>query len=78
MSKPAERCETGEGDLIRCRLDQIIDMKHELVQLAQATAWSFLEERFGEVYSDGPGMPRLPDPADGRAGNPQTYVQPVR
>lgn len=60
MSKPVERRETGEGDLFRSRLDQIIDMKHELVQLAQTIDWSFLAERFGEVYSDGPGMPPLP------------------
>ncbi len=25
---------TGEGDLFRARLDQIINLKHELVQLA--------------------------------------------
>jgi len=60
MSKPVERRETGEGDLFRSRLDQIIDLKHQLVQLAQTIDWSFLEERFGEVYPDGPGMPPLP------------------
>lgn len=35
-------------------------MKHELVRLAQAIDWPVLEERFGAVYSDGPGMPPLP------------------
>ncbi|RWA76480.1 MAG: transposase, partial [Mesorhizobium sp.] len=34
--------------------------KHELVRLAQAIDWPVLEERFGAVYSDGPGMPPLP------------------
>jgi IS5 family transposase len=58
--KPRERRETGEQDLFRSRLDQIIDMSHELVKLAQAIDWRFLESRFGEVYSDGPGMPPLP------------------
>lgn len=58
--KPRERRETGEQDLFRARLDQIIDMRHELVKLAQTIDWRFLESRFGEVYSDGPGMPPLP------------------
>ena len=60
MSRPREKRETGEQDLFRSRLDQIINMKHELVRLAQAIDWPVLEERFGAVYSDGPGMPPLP------------------
>ena len=60
MSKPRERRDSGEQDLFRSRLDQIIDMKHELVRLAQAIDWPHLEERFGAVYSAGPGMPPLP------------------
>lgn len=47
MSKPIERRETGEQDLFRSRLDQMIDMTHE--RLAQKTDWRFPEERFGEV-----------------------------
>ncbi|MER8374493.1 IS5 family transposase [Mesorhizobium sp. M1406] len=60
MSRPREKRETGKQDLFRSRLDQIINMKHELVRLAQAIDWPVLEERFGAVYSDGPGMPPLP------------------
>lgn len=60
MSKPIERRETGEQDLFRSRLDQMIDMTHELVRLAQKIDWRFLEERFGEVYKDGGGLPPLP------------------
>jgi transposase, IS5 family len=58
--KPRERRETGEQDLFRARLDQIINMEHELVKLAHAISWRFIEERCGAVYSDGPGMPPLP------------------
>ena len=58
--KPRERRETGEQDLFRSRLDQIINMKHELVKLAQAVSWAAIEERCGAVYTDGPGMPPLP------------------
>jgi IS5 family transposase len=43
--RPKERRETGEGDLFRSRLDQIIDMKHALVKLAQAIDWRFLVRR---------------------------------
>ena len=60
MSRPREKRETGEQDLFRSRLDQILNMKHELVRLAQTIDWPILEERFGAVYSDGPGMPPLP------------------
>jgi IS5 family transposase len=58
--KPREREVTGEQDLFRSRLDQIIDMNHALVKLARAIDWGFLEQRFGAVYEDGPGRPPLP------------------
>ena len=58
--KPRERRETGAEDMFRSRLDQIINLKHELVKLAQAVSWSFIEAKCGEVYTDGPGMPPLP------------------
>ena len=55
-----ERRETGEQDLFRARLDQILNMNHELVRLARSIDWPVLEAHFGEVYCDGPGMPPLP------------------
>jgi len=58
--RPRERRETGEQDLFRARLDQIIDMKHSLVKLAHATDWRFLEGKFGAVYQEGAGRPPLP------------------
>jgi IS5 family transposase len=58
--RPRERRESGQNDLFRSRLDQIIDMKHALVKLAHTIDWKFLESRFGEVYEDGPGQPPLP------------------
>ena len=50
----------GRADLFRARLDQILDLNHPLVKLAHTIDWGFLEERFGAVYSDGPGQPPLP------------------
>src|SRR6202045_3903121 len=58
--RPRERRETGEQDLFRSRLDQIIDMEHPLAKLARTVDWRFLEGRFGEVYTDDPGHPPLP------------------
>src|SRR6202047_4893240 len=58
--RPRERRETGEQDLFRSRLDQIIDMEHALVKLARTIDGKFLEETFGAVYEDGAGRPPLP------------------
>jgi IS5 family transposase len=58
--KPRERRETGQNDLFKARLDQIIDMGHPRVRLAQQIDWGFLEQKFGAVYRDGPGSPPLP------------------
>src|SRR4051794_36598653 len=58
--RPKERRDSGQADLLRSRLDAIIDMNHALVKLARTIDWSFLEERFGAVYADKPGRPPLP------------------
>ena len=50
----------GAPDLFYSRLDQIINLKHALVRLSKTVSWSFIEEKCGEVYADGPGMPPLP------------------
>jgi IS5 family transposase len=58
--QPNERRESGQTDLFRARLDQIVDPTHALVRLAQTIDWAFLERCFGEVYDDDPGRPPLP------------------
>jgi IS5 family transposase len=58
--RPRERRESGEQDLFRSRLDQVIDMKHPLVRLARTIDWGFLEATLGAVYQDGAGRPPLP------------------
>src|SRR5882757_5838292 len=57
---PKERGETGQGDIFRSRLDQIIDLTHPLAKLARTIDWGFLETSFGAVYADVPGRPPLP------------------
>src|SRR6202048_490070 len=58
--RPRERRESGEQDLFRSRLDQVINMDHVLAKLARTIDWGFLEEKFGAVYADGSGRPPLP------------------
>jgi transposase, IS5 family len=52
-----ERCgrsntTTGSGDLFRARLEQIINMKHELVQLAGKLDWAWIDGEIAPLYSD--------------------------
>src|SRR6187397_2669898 len=58
--RPKERRQSGQSDLFRARLDQIVDLDHPVVKLAAAIDWRFLEEQFGAVYTDAPGRPPLP------------------
>jgi hypothetical protein len=44
--------ERGSGDLFRARLDQIINMRHELVQLAGKIDWEFIDGEIAPLYSD--------------------------
>ncbi len=47
------RPETEEtGDLFRARLEQIIDMAHELVQLADRIDWDWIDEQVADRFSD--------------------------
>ncbi|MET4801598.1 hypothetical protein ABIA96_004181 [Bradyrhizobium sp. LB11.1] len=76
--RPKERRDTGQTDLLRSRLDAIIDMDHPLVKLAKTIDWSFLEQKFGAVYQDKPGRPAVADTTDGGAGDPQAHLRPLR
>src|SRR5215204_3396852 len=58
--RPKERRDTGQTDLFRARLGEIVDPTHALVKLAATIDWRFLEERFGAAYDDDPGRPPLP------------------
>ena len=58
--RPKERRESGQNDLFRARLDQIVDLGHPLAKLARAIDWRFLEDRFRAAYSDKAGHPPLP------------------
>ena len=57
--RPKKPRTTAEGDLFRARLDQIINMKHELVQLASKIDWNWIDEEIAPLYSDNPGTAGL-------------------
>ena len=50
--RPKKHETTGLNDLFRARLDQIINMKHELVQLAGKIDWNWLDSEIAPLYSD--------------------------
>jgi transposase, IS5 family len=57
MSRPRE---DRQKDLLRPALDEIIDLGHPLVRLAEKIDWGFLDARLGSVCAAGPGQPGLP------------------
>jgi IS5 family transposase len=48
--RPKRREANGEGDLFRARLDQIINMKHELVQLAAKIGWTWIDGVVSTIF----------------------------
>ncbi len=50
---------SGETDMFRNRLDNMIDMRHELVRLAGLIDWKRFDEAFGGLYAE-KGRPGLP------------------
>lgn len=50
--RPKKPKATEEGDLFRARLDQIINMKHEPVQLAGKVDWAWVDAQIAPLYSD--------------------------
>ena len=56
--RPKKQETTGSADLFRARLDQIINMRHELVQLAGKIDWEFIDGEIAPLYSDG-GRPGI-------------------
>ena len=50
--RPKKHETTMTGDLFRARLDQIINLKHELVQLAGKIDWLWIDREIAPLYSD--------------------------
>lgn len=50
--KPSRKAPSGTEDLFRSRLENIIDLRHELVRLAAAIDWGFFDEAYDAFYSE--------------------------
>ena len=50
--RPRQPEKRETGDLFRSRLDQIIDMGHELVRLADRIDWAWLDAQLAERFAD--------------------------
>jgi transposase, IS5 family len=57
--RPKKPETTRSGDLFRARLDQIINLKQELAQLAGKIDWDFIDGEIARLYSD-KGRPGIP------------------
>ena len=57
--RPPKQRETGQFDMLRARLDQIINLEHELVRLGREVAWGWIDEEIAPLFSD-KGRPGLP------------------
>ena len=57
--KPIPTPASGETDMFRNRLDNMIDMRHELARLAGLIDWKRFDEAFGDLYAE-KGRPGLP------------------
>ena len=50
--RPKKPETTRSGDLFRARLDQIINLRHELAQLAGKIDWDRIDGEIAPLYSD--------------------------
>ena len=50
--RPKKTQPSGSGDLFRSRLDQIINMDHELVRLGQKIDWEWIDGELADRFSD--------------------------
>ncbi len=57
--RPSKKEPIDSGDLFRARLDQIIDMRHELVRLADAIDWAWIDDELSVFYRR-TGRPAVP------------------
>lgn len=57
--KPKSQEKSRIDDIYRSRLDNIINMRHELVLLSQSIDWQFLDTKLAPFYST-EGRPGIP------------------
>jgi len=50
--RPKQQRKARHDDLFRARLDQIVNMKHPLVALADKIDWAWLDAQLADCFSD--------------------------
>ena len=56
--RPRDGRDSGQRDLLRSRLDQIVDVHHPLSKLAATIDWRFLADRLGALHPTRPDARR--------------------
>ena len=74
--RPKKHKTTGSNDLFRARLDQIINMKHELVLLAGKIDWDWIDSEIAALQRERQAGDR--DPLHDRAVVAQAHLRAVR
>ena len=75
--RPKKHQTTGSNDLFRARLDQIINLKHELVLLAGKIDWDWIDGEIAPLYSEH-GRPGIADSFHDRASAAQAHLRAIR
>jgi IS5 family transposase len=57
--KPKKQQKTSQIDMLRNRLDQMLNRRHPLYVLADQIEWTVFDEEFGQLYQDN-GRPGIP------------------
>ena len=50
--RPTQQPKARHDDLFRSRLDQIINLKHELVALAESIDWAWIDAELADRFSE--------------------------
>ena len=75
--RPKQQQKAAHDDLFRARLDQIINMKHELVVLADKIDWAWLDDELAGCFSD-QGRPAEPVRFMGRHVPAESHLRALR
>ena len=59
--RPKQQQPIAQDDLFRSRLEQIINMRHELVRLADEIDWPWIDAQVSGNFND-KGCPAVPSP----------------
>lgn len=57
--KPKSKKTEPQDDLFRMRLENMLDMKHELVRLSKQIDWDSLDQEWGQLFLSNRGAPAL-------------------